>query len=298
MTTIPDEKLSALSSRTIPEPLYGTLPEASIYFLLEYNGVWGSHVIDENDLSADVMNHLKSVPDAKTLFIRQPGQSGWTDDKITLYIAVSEAQPPALYHLNLNSYDDILSLDLNAIIAGDALQPVDEQLYAVCTNGRRDVCCSKYGVALVESLAKQVGTAAWRISHMGGHRFAATMLCFPHGIGYGYLDAEHAPAVIESYTNGRMLLDHYRGWSIHPQPAQAADYFLRSQHGLDAIDAVRFISLEAAGEQEWAVTLQTTADQATHTVRVRRVMSEYTVYKTSGDEQPVQVPRFELVSIQ
>lgn len=299
MSTDAAKQLSASSSRMIPEPLYGTLPEVDIYFLLEYNGVWGSHVTDQNEntIPPEVMTALKQVKGAKTLFIRQPGQSGWSDNKISFFVAVANTSPARLYSIELQSYEHLLDLNLAEIIAGDFTEPSDELLYAVCTNGRRDICCSKYGVPVAEALAHEVGSSVWRMSHMGGHRFAATMLCLPHGIGYGYLDAEHAPQVIESYSNGRILLDHLRGRSNYPQPAQAADYFLRKDKNLDVIDAVRYQRMEETSENQWRILLETTADGADYLVDVQRVMSEYTVYKTTGDEQPIHAPRFELVGI-
>jgi len=297
MSTDATHELSATSSRMIPEPLYGTLSEVDIYFLLEYNGVWGSHVTDDHSISPEVMTALRQVKGAKTLFIRQPGQSGWADNKISFYVAVASSAPPRLYSIELQSYEHLLDLNLAEIIAGDFTEPTTEPLYAVCTNGKRDICCSKYGVALAEAMAQEVGSSVWRISHLGGHRFAATMLCLPYGIGYGYLDAAHASQVIESYTNQDILLDHYRGRSTYPQPAQAADYFLRKEKNLVGIDAVRYLRLEETAEKQWQVLLETTHDAADFLVDVQQVMSEYTVVKTSGDEQAVHVPRFKLIGI-
>ena len=42
-------------------------------------------------------------------------------------------------------------------------------------------------------LAERDPDAVWECSHIGGDRFAATMLLFPHGINYGRADTFARP---------------------------------------------------------------------------------------------------------
>lgn len=53
----------------------------------------------------------------------------------------------------------------------------------VCTHGSRDVCWGKFGYAIYKLLrarhAAPNGLRVWRTSHIGGHRFASTLLDFP-----------------------------------------------------------------------------------------------------------------------
>ena len=48
-------------------------------------------------------------------------------------------------------------------------------------------------------------------SHIGGDRFAATMLLFPHGINYGWADTVDAQQMVGEFRAGRVVLPGLRG---------------------------------------------------------------------------------------
>lgn len=99
----------------------------------------------------------------------------------------------------------------------------------VCGHGRRDVCCGSAGVALAEQFrAAGPGDAGgggpvrvWRTSHLGGHRFAPTVLTFPDGYAWAHL----GPSDVEGMGSGRPVsLGSCRGWSaLETGPAQVAE---------------------------------------------------------------------------
>ena len=60
-----------------------------------------------------------------------------------------------------------------------------DPILLVCTNGRRDACCALRGRALTLALADEHAERTWECTHLGGHRFAANLVCLPHGIVYG-----------------------------------------------------------------------------------------------------------------
>lgn len=120
-------------------------------------------------------------------------------------------------------------------------------LYLVCTNGRRDRCCATLGRALVAALADACGEALWETSHVGGHRFAANLVCLPDGTYYGRLDAASGPATVAGHREGRLDLDHLRGRSWLPPPAQAAEIFARRRWGLVGREDVRVEAVRSAG---------------------------------------------------
>ncbi|HYG60048.1 MAG TPA: sucrase ferredoxin, partial [Symbiobacteriaceae bacterium] len=54
----------------------------------------------------------------------------------------------------------------------------------VCTHGSTDAACGRFGYPLYETLRRRYagpGLRVWRVSHIGGHRFAPTLLDFPEG---------------------------------------------------------------------------------------------------------------------
>jgi hypothetical protein len=90
----------------------------------------------------------------------------------------------------------------------------------VCTHGSEDACCGTFGFPLYRRLRQHYAAPsggalrAWRVSHIGGHRFAPTMLDFPHGHCWSHLDAE---ATLDSLVLRKGPLEpvlcKYRGWS-------------------------------------------------------------------------------------
>jgi hypothetical protein len=66
----------------------------------------------------------------------------------------------------------------------------------VCTHGSHDACCGKFGYPVYETLrygyagASKRQLRVWRTSHIGGHRFAPTLIDFPEGRYWGNLEPE------------------------------------------------------------------------------------------------------------
>jgi hypothetical protein len=114
--------------------------------------------------------------------------------------------------------------DLDALAAGSELAIAEpaEPLFLVCTHGRRDACCGRYGGALARALTDR-GYPVWETTHVGGHRFAANLVILPHGLYYGPVSADGASAAIDAYRRGMVLADRYRGRAGLPASEQAAE---------------------------------------------------------------------------
>ena len=86
----------------------------------------------------------------------------------------------------------------------------------ICTHGRHDKCCAKFGQELADKmryhvLRQKAAVEVWESSHLGGHRFAATMIDFPTGRAYGRLRPEAIPNFLESRKQGLVYGSAYRG---------------------------------------------------------------------------------------
>lgn len=256
MTTV-ETTCSALA-RNQSEPLYGSIAPAARWLLLEYRAPFGEDALADARISVEVKAHLEALPNSKTLLIRQPGQRE-AARRLRLYAVQAAASQPAIFRIDFDHYEEILTLDLENLLASRIVAPEAEPLYAVCANGKRDQCCARFGVPFYEALVEQLGGRVWQCSHIGGHRFAATMLAFPHGDCYGYLDASDAPQMAAALQAGSLVLEKWRGRAVMPQPAQAAEYYLRQALSLPLRDALRFESAANEGprwQSEWLVAGQ------------------------------------------
>jgi hypothetical protein len=59
----------------------------------------------------------------------------------------------------------------------------------------------------------------WRSSHLGGHRFAPTLIDFPSGRCWAFVDETIAETVLTQSEDPESLKDHYRGWVGHKDAA-------------------------------------------------------------------------------
>ncbi len=89
----------------------------------------------------------------------------------------------------------------------------------VCTHGSHDACCGKFGYPVYATL--RYGYAAilgkrlrvWRTSHLGGHRFAPTLLDFPEGRYWGRLEPGALENLVVRNGPASELGRFYRGWA-------------------------------------------------------------------------------------
>lgn len=107
-------------------------------------------------------------------------------------------------------------------------EPITKPVIAVCTHGIRDRCCALFGGAIVDALRDAPNADSVDVreaSHLGGDRFAPTVLVLPSGHTYGHLEPADAPALIAAARGEGTLRRCFRGslW-LHPleQLAEAA----------------------------------------------------------------------------
>ncbi len=111
-------------------------------------------------------------------------------------------------------------------------------LFAVCTNGRRDRCCAIVGRGIAVDLHAEFGDQVVEISHLGGHRYAGTMLVLPRGYAYGFLDPATARTVAAAAVAGLVHPEGLRGRADLP-PAALLDWTLSASSALQPVAALR-----------------------------------------------------------
>ncbi len=100
---------------------------------------------------------------------------------------------------------DALRLDLDALGAGRPTDPAarwTRDVFAVCAHGERDPCCARLGRPLHRALLAARPDATWQTSHLGGHRFAPTLLHLPSGVCLGRVPAARAREVAAALEAG------------------------------------------------------------------------------------------------
>ena len=238
--------LCAETSRAHAEPLHATASRVDNWILIEYRGLWAHDAVDGSTLTAAVKEHLvearRGLPHTRILFIRRAERR--SGDGLLAYVVRSTRTERELRYLELERYDDLVGVDFAA-----AGRPVDHPLFLVCTHGKHDRCCAKFGRPLYDAVREQVeGEWVWQSSHVGGDRFAGNVVALPDGVYYGRVEPAEAWAVVEAALERRVHLPLYRGRSCYGFAAQAAELAVREAGGLAGVDDVIVRSIAPQGD--------------------------------------------------
>lgn len=93
----------------------------------------------------------------------------------------------------------------------------------VCTHGANDACCGRFGYPVYDRLrfrhaAGNPHLRVWRTSHIGGHRFAPTLIDFPEGRYWGHLEPEHLENIVLRNGPVSEVARLCRGWAAMDRP--------------------------------------------------------------------------------
>lgn len=201
---VPDVRCS-LASLTDDEPIVGTAPTDTEILLVECPGPWGRDAISDNRLPEVVREHLAAL-DLKVFLLRRYDGSAGPGTRVFRASATDDGY--AVHGTVLDRAEDLLDLDLADATAMPAhVGP----LWLVCTNGKRDRCCAETGRPVAGLLSDRWPEGTWETTHLGGHRFAGTLLALPSGLSLGRLDAATALTACEAVARGEVPLEVTRG---------------------------------------------------------------------------------------
>lgn len=278
------------------EAMFGTVKRTTTWLVLEYEGRWHPEAFEESDIPSDVKAHLSAHTDAdpttRILLIRQNPRLA--PEGIAFYVAQTRETDSVLYAFQLDRYEDILALDIATIRAGDVAYDAhrtSDPIFLVCTHGRRDKCCARHGIPVYEQMATLGGASVWQASHVGGHRFAANVVCLPEGIVYGRVNTENAHSVLEAHQTGQLVPILMRGRSAYPKRAQVAESLLRLETGITARDAFH---LDNAKHSDETIRFVAARDSVTHVIALAE-NEALSVYKSCGDAERADFAQYQIL---
>ena len=146
-----------------------------------------------------------------------------------------------------------------------------DPLVAVCAHGKHDQCCAVRGRGATAAIAAEYPEMTWECSHLGGDRFAATMLVLPEGLCYGRVDSTESADLVRLYLDGRLDNRFLRGRTSLPHAVQAAQYFAREAYGDDRIASLSPLDVERS---EHKIRVVLSGDSGPIEVSLKEEMSE------------------------
>lgn len=124
------------------------------------------------------------------------------------FVELTEAEIPALLAA-LRGQSDV----------GINFVTLKKPVWLVCTHASRDVRCGEQGEQLFFALdeflqaeTRRDAVELWHSSHVGQHKFAGNMICYPRGDWYGRVGAADAADIIHAELDtGKPLARLWRG---------------------------------------------------------------------------------------
>jgi len=212
-----DLNYCSVLSRISAEPLAGTAPFARHFVFITWpKKYWQYEALEaKGGFPQGLKKWMKEQSEVNgKISIRLVSRAGLGQDKVEIYIYpekycysnVLPSQIPAV----LESYFR------DGITAAFSPAPIEGEQIFICTHGRHDKCCAKFGQELADKMRYHVSrqktaVEVWDSSHLGGHRFAATMIDFPTGRAYGHLSADELPNYLASRKAAQVYGRAYRG---------------------------------------------------------------------------------------
>lgn len=247
----------------------GTATEAAHWLLIEDPSPWGEYAVEEADWVTDVRQTLdrwqEAVSGLRVQLIRRAFTTRDTPGQIRC-MAVRAGPAPIVQRWSLDTYRDLVAIDVPAVLRAESDADQPAPILLTCVNGQRDACCAKWGRPVAQAAADADPDAAWQTSHLGGHRFAPTVVVLPHGTHYGWISPDDVPDLMAAHRNGRLYdLDRVRGHVHQPRPVQAACLAVREHGETTALGAVQGTVI---GEGDNGTSVRVETDGQVYTAHV------------------------------
>lgn len=143
---------------------------------------------------------------ARVLLFRRPGDGAFSSfEKDDLLVPLDDLAPTVEALLSGGEFPE-----------GYRSGSADVRDVFVCTHNNRDVCCGKFGDPVYKELRRTYADETlrvWRTSHIGGHRFAPTLLELPEGRYWGHLEMDAVEKLVLRNGSFSDLGRFYRGWA-------------------------------------------------------------------------------------
>lgn len=226
------------ASLDVEEDVLGTGANGTVHWIgLEVRGAWRPKAVVDNDLpdlTAAWLRALKGRPDTRPVLVKRRGKR----ERTTVWYAnVIEGR---VHRFELDGPEAAPALPWDELFRGETeVGLTDERPIFVCTHSARDHCCGLHGAGVSRALEKAAPGRVWQCTHLGGHRFAATLVALPDGLHYGRVRAAEAPILVEALDDGRIYdLHRLRGQVRYPQAVQAAVDTVRRERSLTRVDEI------------------------------------------------------------
>lgn len=226
MSIQPKDKVyfCSAASRYAQELLPGTASNYKCFILVEYFEPFPAKIIQSNLESSCLKKWGKIAKERNGKVVLIRNRSSSKEKRKIIFVDFIQKK----YCEVVINAEDYHTVDLESIISCKNTIWQKKPFFIVCTNGKKDKCCSKFGFPVykfLESIFMEGST--WECTHIGGDRFAANLVYMPFGIYYGRVTVEDIPLIVEACRENKIYENNYRGLSQLSFLYQSIEYYLR-----------------------------------------------------------------------
>jgi hypothetical protein len=252
--------------------MLGTAFPAARLLLVEQPYPWGFEGLRTSRFDAATALALEARGRAEGVRVQAIRRSGRAPHRAQRRWAIvdTRAEEPVLRWGEFTDDAELLELPLD----GSLGEPDSTPLYLVCTHGKHDPCCAGRGRPVATALAAVSPGRVWQVSHLGGCRFAPSVLVLPLGLMYGRVLPSAAAEFVAAADVGEVMTPLLRGRIGRPPAAQAALGFAHEQL---ALPRSRDLSLVSTTPIDGGAALV-------------RISSPHGVFDVTVDRQRVDAP--------
>ncbi len=265
-----DAFLCALVSKENGECPTGSAPCYERLLLLELPRPWPAKVLQAPQLYPgvrDTLAALERTGHAPSVLTIEPDPD-YSRPSLVRVLLFSRPNAPFAeferleYHVPEREVGALLEA---LLVTGDASAFVPYRLNTplrdllVCTHEARDVCCGRFGEAAFQALREthpRPGVRVWRSSHIGGHKFAPTLIDLPSGRFWGHLEPHAYPGILDGTLDLKDLKRFYRGWSGLGKREQHAERAAFEREGWRWVAAKKSAQVTGSVPEREEVTIE------------------------------------------
>ncbi|MFN7161331.1 MAG: sucrase ferredoxin [Candidatus Gracilibacteria bacterium] len=165
----------------------------------------------------------------------------------------------------------------------------EEELY-ICTDGPHDQCCGEFGFQVFEKAKKLAYESlnTYQVSHLGGHKFAATMKYYPSNVMYGRVNKDNISGVLKAIEEDYIYADCYRGRGIYNLEQTIAEY-VSVKNNFGSLEEVEVETISDT-VKNIIISCRKEGILLNHSFRIERRFFE--VFGSCKDEEKKMVPRW------
>lgn len=303
------------ASLAVGESTIGTAPSYQAYVMIETPVPWQPEVSDSMHFPAvwrDALNRISTqVPGVRLQGILP--QDDFSPDRARVLFFHQDAGATAQFHKTefLIDPEKLPALLLAWFISPEERADFDRYRvtalahrdFFVCTHGVRDACCGRLGYPIFEVLRQRfeddANVRVWRTTHLGGHRFAPTLLDMPEGRYWGRVEPAALDAIISRQGPVESVRPYLRGWAALAEPVlQIAEAEVLMRHGWSWLDMRRQAhTTEDAGLFRVRVTgIDARESRHVWEATVAKTDAVYTL-ASCGSGPPEEIPQFEVTRL-